>query len=562
MMKNIIDSYLKKDLSPLQRIEDAWFSLYFVRYWRQWILCNKQYIVDNNFITLNAYICIELNAHSLITYLLALRDEVSQFSSSCYLPWLLGSQPCEQAFHAARSMTSIFSTIINFSMQGLLHRLHKLQSFIDLQSKSDVTNIIYPQKKTHSSKDGIANENLHLVTNISDDQIEEAVRRGFHRAKEPMEELGMKTSLESNNLWEFAFGDVGELANQDDDEVECSSETDKITTATQELYSEEAAAMEYCIEDEKEEHDDVLQVLETFEKKEIITSEGNIKLATVYKSKNFSTGGKTTIPTYKLTESENKERQKFKKDKKFIEIIHNGESVFVRKTTLVWLFQEGERISNDRLFRVRLKQPFNKTLQDDASQSKDSSLLVVNEHISLGDICVFRTPKSISSELFRIGRVTQFAYYKERLKKDRQFKNTTAKIQSSVGALCSWYHPAKENSQLFVHIPNEDPNYVSQSDSYVCTLFFSCFREVKGTEIKGTQLGPLPLQSVLHTARELVISKSAYNFINKIVSDPSQSKQIITIKESSSESITTKVDLTCGSPAMDIAYIIKTNSSY
>ena len=54
MMKNIIYSYLKKDLSPLQRIEDAWFSLYFVRYWRQWILCNKQYTVDNNFITLNA----------------------------------------------------------------------------------------------------------------------------------------------------------------------------------------------------------------------------------------------------------------------------------------------------------------------------------------------------------------------------------------------------------------------------------------------------------------------------------------------------------------------------
>ena len=167
----------------------------------------------------------------------------------------------------------------------------------------------------------------------------------------------------------------------------------------------------------------------------------------------------------------------------------------------------------------------------------------INEHILLGDICVFRTPESISSyltELFRIGKVTQFVYYKERLKKDRQFKNTTAKIQSSVGALCSWYHPAKENSQLFVHISNEDPNYVSLSDSYVCTLLFSCFQDVKGTEIKGMQLGPLPLQSVLHTARELVISKTAYNFINKIVSEPPQSKQIITTKESSSESITTK----------------------
>ena len=88
-------------------------------------------------------------------------------------------------------------------------------------------------------------------------------------------------------------------------------------------------------------------------------------------------------------------------------------------------FQEGERISNDRLFRVRLKQPFTKTLQGNSSQNKDSSLPVVNEHNSLGDICVFRTTKNTNSdftELFRIGRVTQFAYYKERLKKDRQFK--------------------------------------------------------------------------------------------------------------------------------------------
>ena len=123
--------------------------------------------------------------------------------------------------------------------------------------------------------------------------------------------------------------------------------------------------------------DDLLQVLKTFEKKEIINWEDKVKLATIFISQNVSTGGKTTIPTYKLTETENRERQKFKKDKNFIEIIHNDESVFVRKTTLVWLFQERERISNDRLFRVKLKQPFTKTLQDNTSQNKDSSLPVV-----------------------------------------------------------------------------------------------------------------------------------------------------------------------------------------
>ena len=35
----------------------------------------------------------------------------------------------------------------------------------------------------------------------------------------------------------------------------------------------------------------------------------------------------------------------------------DGQSIFIRKTTAVWLLQEGERVSTDRLFRVRHKQP-------------------------------------------------------------------------------------------------------------------------------------------------------------------------------------------------------------
>ena len=71
----------------------------------------------------------------------------------------------------------------------------------------------------------------------------------------------------------------------------------------------------------------------------------------------------------------------------------------------------------------------------------------------------------------------------------------------------------------------------------MCTLF-CCFQEVKGTDIKGTQLGPLPSHSVLHTARDLLISKTVYDFINKRVSELQQNKHIITIKESSNESVT------------------------
>ena len=40
----------------------------------------------------------------------------------------------------------------------------------------------------------------------------------------------------------------------------------------------------------------------------------------------------------------------------FVEVSNNKKKVAIHKT--VWLLQEGEQISTDRLFRVRAKQPF------------------------------------------------------------------------------------------------------------------------------------------------------------------------------------------------------------
>ena len=42
----------------------------------------------------------------------------------------------------------------------------------------------------------------------------------------------------------------------------------------------------------------------------------------------------------------------------FVEVSIKGHVVLIRKTTAIWLFQETERVSADRLFRVRLKQPY------------------------------------------------------------------------------------------------------------------------------------------------------------------------------------------------------------
>jgi len=132
--RSILECFLSKEMDIATRIREAWFSLFFVRYWRKWLLFQDDYTLERNFISLNSYLCIEINAHAIIILVLILRTQ--GLSEYCF-PWMLGSQPCERAFRAARSMTPTFSTMINFTVLGLIKRLHKLQIQVDLEAESE-----------------------------------------------------------------------------------------------------------------------------------------------------------------------------------------------------------------------------------------------------------------------------------------------------------------------------------------------------------------------------------------------------------------------------------------
>ena len=41
----------------------------------------------------------------------------------------------------------------------------------------------------------------------------------------------------------------------------------------------------------------------------------------------------------------------------FIKVLAGQKSLFMQKKTVVWLFNNNERVSTDRIFRVRSKQP-------------------------------------------------------------------------------------------------------------------------------------------------------------------------------------------------------------
>lgn len=124
VMQYILDSFLDKGLTAVERTFKIWFSVFFLRQWRCWIKKSVKYNLMDNFISLNAYTCIELNAHSLLLLFL---KHIEEGTLDEFYPWLLGSQQCEAWFRAARSLTSTFSTVINFTAQEFVEKSKRIE---------------------------------------------------------------------------------------------------------------------------------------------------------------------------------------------------------------------------------------------------------------------------------------------------------------------------------------------------------------------------------------------------------------------------------------------------
>jgi len=82
----ITSSFLDKTLHPLERIYRVWFAVFSLRFWREWIKMSTNYTLARNFISRNAYLCAEINAHSIVQILLSLSDkELADHFKTWYL---------------------------------------------------------------------------------------------------------------------------------------------------------------------------------------------------------------------------------------------------------------------------------------------------------------------------------------------------------------------------------------------------------------------------------------------------------------------------------------------
>lgn len=126
MMRFVLASFLDNELSLPSRLYYMWYAVFFLRIWRSWIKQHKSYNTRENFLSDNCYLCIELNAHGLIKLINQMKE--NKLDPKMFNICNFSSQPCEQLFRAARSMTTTNSTMINFSIQDLLRRIDRIKT--------------------------------------------------------------------------------------------------------------------------------------------------------------------------------------------------------------------------------------------------------------------------------------------------------------------------------------------------------------------------------------------------------------------------------------------------
>ena len=349
IIEAVLYSYLDKSMTPEKRLEEIWFATFFLRYWRQWVILHPKFSLKENFITSNAYMCVEVNAHSLLGFFIMIRDALPDHSA-CFIPWMLGSQTCERTFRSLRSMTGTFSTVINFSMLGLLQRLHKLYIQEEIMSESKSNGITFPrqEKYSNSKKDGTSTFIQHSF-NMRNDDLFKIMKKAEERAKNSITELGMSDDLKKSKMWEvpplpsnMCTDNDDDDDDDDDDDVNDDEVCTTVSNSTLNIDALSADVSELCKNGIA--HESIKTRLKRVESSALPLYE-KVATATGHCDEVSKVQVQTSTDDHNLNKCEDKTISGFVE----VHVHTSGKgSIYICKQTAVWLFQETERVSSDR----------------------------------------------------------------------------------------------------------------------------------------------------------------------------------------------------------------------
>lgn len=157
----------------------------------------KQYTIKDNFLTNNCYLCIELNAHNLIKLITQFKDKrLYSLTPEMFCPTMFSSQMCEKLFRIAQSMTSTYSTVINFSIKDLLYRIDRFK-----QTNTIMNDLSGVFKFPRQDKKMLKTESVLTYEIIENLNVKEIIELALKNAIENTNKLGMK--IENDTHWKF-----------------------------------------------------------------------------------------------------------------------------------------------------------------------------------------------------------------------------------------------------------------------------------------------------------------------------------------------------------------------
>lgn len=143
-MRNVFNAFCDPQLLPLQRVEMIWNTVFDLRILRKYISSRNDLTLKHNFLTQNSYVCVEINAHSLVHLLLYLKENNLE---EWFLPFFYDSQPCESFFRQIRSLSSVYSTVTNCSSKEIIERINRIQLLNEITHNTEFS---FPHIKNSS----------------------------------------------------------------------------------------------------------------------------------------------------------------------------------------------------------------------------------------------------------------------------------------------------------------------------------------------------------------------------------------------------------------------------
>ena len=279
----------------------------------------------------------------------------------------MGSQSAEKIFRSLRSMQGTFSSIVNFTMLGMLYRLHKLED-LESESERESHGIHLARLEVHKKKKGHG-EVMPFDWILTDEDIFFALKEAEERAKSAVSKFGMADELKRVNKWEIPPKPSNIMStwydDDDDDEYEIN----------------------YNGINELNEAEDLKDIVSDLEK---LLANNAINNELLKKGQSMARMVSIDIPSVGIPTYQNEviTPDKDPNNSLFVPVTVEGKR----------LLNDGERVStSDRIFRVRSQQP------NEFKETTKLSTIMTSDHVVIGDFCVFcdgTEPK--------IGKVLQF----------------------------------------------------------------------------------------------------------------------------------------------------------